>query len=342
VPSRAGDAAEAALDEARDALMRALYQEDYGEPEAVLEVRQLERPEAPGDGVLVRVHAASIHIGDCHVIRGVPKVMRPVFGLRRPRSPIPGTDIAGTIEAVGTSVTGLQPGEEVFGHCTGAFAEYAVAKPDGLAPRPDNLDLEQASAVGVSAHTALQALRDQLQVQPGHKVLITGASGGVGSFAVQIAKALGAEVTAVCSTRNLDLVRSIGADHVIDYTAEDFTQGAERYDRILDNVAAHPMAQTRRVLTPDGKLLSNGAPVGGWVGGLGNVVRALLTSTVNKQQARPFVSAYTQADALALKELVEAGKVTPLIDRSLPLDDGAAAVAHVAAGHAQGKTLITM
>ena len=196
--------------------------------------------------------------------------------------------------------------------------------------------------MGVSAQTALQALRDQLGVKSGHKVLVTGASGGVGSFAVQIAKALGAEVTAVCSTRNVDRVKALGADHVIDYTAEDFTQGSERYDRILDQVAAHSMGKTRQVLTPDGILLSNGAPVGGWFGGVDNVVRALLTSMVNKQQAKPFVSNYRQSDGEALRALVEEGKLRPLMDQVYPLDEGPAAVAHVATGHAQGKTVITM
>jgi NADPH:quinone reductase-like Zn-dependent oxidoreductase len=322
--------------------MRALFQEFYGEPGSVLSVREVERPEVPDDGVLVRVHAASIHIGDCLVVRGVPKSMRFMFGLRRPKSRIPGSDIAGTVEGVGASVSDWQPGDEVFGTSTGAFAEYAAAKSDQLARKPENLDFEQAAAVGVSAQTALQALRDQLGVKPGHKVLVTGASGGVGSFAVQIVKALGAEVTAVCSTRNVDRVEALGADNVVDYTAEDFTQGAERYDRILDNVSAHPMSQTRRVLTPDGVLLSNGGPVGGWFGGVDNVVRALLTSMVNKQQAKPFISSYRRSDGEALKSLVEEGKLSPLMDQSFPLDEGAAAVAHVAAGHAQGKTTITM
>ncbi len=322
--------------------MRALFQEVYGEPEDVLSLREVDQPELPDDGVLVRVAAASIHIGDCYVIRGVPKMMRPVFGLRRPKSDIPGTDIAGTVEAVGSSVSQWQPGDEVFGSCAGAFAEYAVAKPDKLVRTPENLDLAQTSALGVSAMTALQALRDQLGVEAGQKVLITGASGGVGSFAVQIAKALGAEVTAVCSTRNIERVTSVGADHVIDYTAEDFTQGAERYDRILDNVAAHPMGATRGVLTPDGRLLSNGAPVGGWFGGLSNVIKASLVSMVNKQQSRPFVSMYKQADGEALRVLVDEGKIRPLMDQTFPLDEGVAAVAHVATGHGQGKTVISM
>ena len=322
--------------------MRALYQEVYGKPEDVLSVREVERPDVPDDGVLVRVAAASIHVGDCFVIQGLPKVMRPVFGLRRPKSAIPGTDIAGTVEAVGGSVVEPKPGDEVFGNCTGAFAEYAVASASELVARPAGLDFESTSALGVSAQTALQAIKDHLGVESGQKVLVTGASGGVGSFAVQVAKALGAEVTAVCSARNAELVRSIGADHVIDYTSEDFTRGEERYDRILDNVGAHSMSDTRKALAPDGLLLSNGAPVGGWFGGLGNPLRGMLWSIVSKQQARPFISTYSQADGQALKELVEEGKLKPVIDRVFPLDDGPAAVAHVASGHTQGKTIITM
>ena len=322
--------------------MRALWQDVYGAPEAVLSVREVERPEVPDDGVLVRVHAASIHVGDCYVIQGLPKVMRPVFGLRRPKSAIPGTDIAGTIEAVGSAVEGWKPGDEVFGNCTGAFAEYAVTSASELVTKPDGLDFQSTSALGVSALTALEAIRDHLGVGPGQKVLVTGASGGVGSFAVQVAKSLGAEVTAVCSARNADLARSIGADHVIDYTSKDVTQGEERYDRILDNVGANSMSDMRKVLTPDGLLLSNGAPVGGWFGGLGNPLRGMFWSIVSKQQARPFISTYSQANGQALKELAEEGKIKPVIDEVYPLDDGIAAVAHVAAGHTQGKTIIDM
>ena len=206
----------------------------------------------------VRVHAASVHVGDWILVRGVPYVLRMASGLRKPKNRVPGTDIAGTVEAVGKDVTQLRPGDEVFGWCTGAFAEYACAGEDHFVPKPANLTFEQAAAVGVSASTALQLLRDQGKVQPGQKVLINGASGGVGTFAVQIAKAFGAEVTGVCSTRNVDMVRSIGADHVIDYTQEDFTQGGQRYDFILDNVGNHSLSATRRALTPNGKLLSNG------------------------------------------------------------------------------------
>ena len=323
-------------------MVRVVYQQVYGEPETVLSVREVDQPVVPDDGVLVRVGAASIHIGDCHLIRGLPKAMRPVFGLRHPRNPIPGTDLAGTVESVGSAVTAWRPGDEVFGQATGAFAELAVVKADSIVSKPEGLDLELASALGVSAQTALQALRDRLAVESGHKVLIVGASGGVGSFAVQIAKAMGAEVTAVCSTRNVEAMASIGADRVIDYTAEDFTAGSERYDRILDNVGVQPMSAVRDVLTPDGILLSNGAPVSGWFGGLDHVINVMLVSFVRKQQARPFLSVYRQADGQALKGLVEEGKVKPLIDRVFALDDGPAAVAHVATGHAQGKTIIGM
>ena len=322
--------------------MRALFQEVYGEPEAVLSVREVDRPELPEDGVLVRVHAASIHIGDCHVIRGVPKSMRAVFGLRRPRNPIPGMDLAGVVEAVGSSASGVTVGDEVFGNGTGAFAEYAVAKPGKLAPKPVSLSFAEAAALGVSAQTALQALRDQLRIEPGQRLLVIGASGGVGSFAVQIAKTMGAEVTGVCSTRNVEMVRSLGADRVIDYKTEDYIGSNERYDRILDNVAAYPMGQMRQLLTPEGRLLSNGASVSGWFGGVDNVVRALLTSIINKQQLRPFISESTGADALALKALVDEGKLKPAMDRTFSLDEGPQAVAHVASGHAQGKTAITI
>jgi NADPH:quinone reductase-like Zn-dependent oxidoreductase len=268
--------------------------------------------------------------------------MRPIFGLRGPRVRIPGTDIAGRVESVGASVTGLQPGDEVFGTCTAACAEYAVAHADALAPIPTGMAFPEAAALGVSAQTALQALRDQLRIEPGHRVLVIGASGGVGSFAVQIAKAMGAEVTGVCSSSNVEMVRSLGADRVIDYRSEDYITGSERYDRILDNVAAHPMAQVRRLLTPEGRLLSNGAPVGGWFGGLDNVVKALAASIVHTQQARPFVSTSTGADSRRLRAMVEAGTLRPVIDRAFPLDRGPQAFAHVATGHSRGKTVVSI
>jgi NADPH:quinone reductase-like Zn-dependent oxidoreductase len=230
----------------------------------------------------------------------------------------------------------------VFGWGKGAFAKYVSVSEDALALRPANLTFEQAAAVGVSAFTALQALRDHGKVQPGQKVLITGASGGVGTFAVQIAKAFGAVVTGVCSTRNVDMVRSIGADHVIDYTQEDFTQSEQRYDLILDNVGNHSLADTRAALTPNGTLLANGAPVSGWIGGLGRPAAALALSLIVSQQGRPFVSLPTKDDLATLKDLAETGKITPVIDRTYPLGQTPEAVAYVGEGHAQGKTIITV
>jgi len=322
--------------------MKAIVQDKFGSPDDVLELKEIDKPVVNEDEVLVRVHAASIHIGDSYGMRGVPYVMRPVFSLSRAKNRVPGTDIAGTVEAVGKSVTQLGAGDEVFGWCKGAFAEYVSVSEDALALKPANLTFEQAAAVGVSAFTALQALRDQGKVQPGHKVLITGASGGVGTFAAQIAKALGAEVTGVCSTRNVDMVRSIGADHVIDYTQEDFTKSAQRYDLILDNVGNHSLSDTRAALTPNGTLLANGAPVSGWIGGLNHFATAFVLSLFVRQQGRPFVSMPNKEDLATLKELVEAGKVTPVIDRTYPLSQTPEAMAHVGEGHAQGKTIVTV
>jgi NADPH:quinone reductase-like Zn-dependent oxidoreductase len=235
--------------------------------------------------VLVRVHAASIHVGDRILVRGVPYIARMAVGLNKPKNRVPGTDLAGTVEEVGADVTELRPGDEVFGWCTGAFAEYVSAAADHFVVKPANITFEQAAAVGVSASTALQVLRDQANVQPGQKVLINGASGGVGTFAVQIAKAFGAEVTGVCSTTNLDLVRSIGADEVIDYTKEDFTHGKQRYDFILDNVGNHSLSAMRGILTPTGKLQCNNGTLGGpWFGTMGTMIKTAAASRFNAQQ----------------------------------------------------------
>jgi NADPH:quinone reductase-like Zn-dependent oxidoreductase len=310
--------------------VRAIVQERYGAPADVLEVREVAPP----------VIAASVHIGDCHMIRGVPYLFRPAYGLRP--STIPGTDMAGTVEAIGAAVTELAPGDEVFGWGKGAFAEFARAKAVDLLPRPAGLTVEQAAAVGVSAFTALQALRDHGRVQPGQRVLINGASGGVGTYAVQIAKVFGAEVTAVCSTRNVALVRSIGADHVIDYTQEDFTQGGPRYDLILDNVGNHSFAETRRVLAPGGLLLSNGSPVNGWLGGFSHVLKAFVSSLLVRQQGRPFMSVNDHADHVVLRDLVASGAISPVLGRTAPLDEAVGAIAQVAEGHGRGTTVITM
>ena len=324
--------------------MKAIVQHKYGAPQVVLELRDIAKPVVKDHEVLVRVHAASVHVGDWILVRGVPYVLRMASGLRKPKSRIPGTDIAGTVEAVGKAVTQLRPGDEVFGWCTGAFAEYACAGEDHFVPKPANLTFEQAAAVGVSASTGLQLLRDQGKVQPGQKVLINGASGGVGTFAVQIAKAFGTEVTGVCSTRNVDLVRSIGADHVIDYTQVDFTQGRQRYDFILDNVANHSLSDTRRALTPNGTLMSNGGGHSGgrWVGSLGSVLKVAATSVFVRQQARPSIKFPNRADLVVLKGLIEAGKVTPVIDGTYPLSGTPEAIGHVGEGHARGTVVITV
>ena len=319
--------------------MQAIVQDTYGSPE-VLHSRDIDKPEIGDNEVLVRVHAASVHVGDWILMTGSPFVMRFATGLRKPKNPVPGTDVAGTVEAVGKDVQRLRPGDDVFGWAAGAFAEYAHADENQFVKKPADLTFEQASAIGVSASTALQLLRDNGKVRPGQKVLINGASGGVGTFAVQIAKAFGAEVTGVTSTRNLELVRSIGADHVIDYTREDFTTGSERYDLILDNVGNHSMAQARRALTPGGTLISNGG--GHEDGKLGRTLRAMLVSMFVKQQAGPSVKTQNHDDLVALKGLVEAGKVTPVIDRTYPLMETAQAIGHVAAGHARGTVVIAV
>ena len=319
--------------------MQAIIQDRYGSAE-VLEARDIDRPVIGDDEVLVRVRAASVHVGDWILMTGVPYVMRMGTGLSKPKNPVPGTDVAGTVDAVGTRVQSLRPGDDVFGWCSGAFAEYVRAPEDQLVKKPANLTFEQAAAVGVSASTALQLLRDDAKVQPGQKVLINGASGGVGTFAVQIAKAFGAEVTGVCSTKNLELVRSIGADHVIDYTQQDFRDGDERYDFILDNVGDRSMADTRRALTPNGTLLSNGG--GHAAGKLGRTIRGFLASLVVRQQARPSVKTQNRSDLIALKELVEAGQVRPVIGGTYPLSQTAEAISQVAAGHARGTLVIAV
>ena len=268
--------------------MRAIVQRCYGSPE-VLESADVDRPVVGDDDVLVRVRAASVHPGDYFIMTGEPYVVRLAFGLRRPRHPIPGRDLAGVVAAVGKDVADLQPGDEVFGwSTTGTLAEYACVPADQLVRTPANLSAGQAAAVPTSGLTALQALRDIAHVQPGQAVLITGASGGVGTFAVQIAKALGAEVTGVCSTRNVELVRSVGADHVIDYTRTDFTRTGLRYDVIFDSVEAQSLSEVRRALTPTGTLIPNSGRGGRWVGPLGRIVKARARSLFTRQTLQPF------------------------------------------------------
>src|SRR5213082_3303181 len=284
--------------------MKAIVQDRYGNPEAVLGLQEIAKPAVKDGEALVRVHPASIHVGDWLVVTGVPYIARPAYG--KPKGRVPGTDVAGTVEAVGNGVTGLRPGDEVFGWCTGAFAEYASAPADHFVPKPTSLTFEQAAAVGVSASTALQLLRDQGKIKPGQKVLINGASGGIGTFAVQIAKTFGAEVTGVCSTRNVEMVRSIGADHVIDYTEEDFTEGARHYDLIFDCISNHSPSACRRVLNPKGVFVIVGAPGKVW-NILTNALKGLVLSPLVSQKFRLFIARRSKEDLAAVCELMEAG-----------------------------------
>jgi NADPH:quinone reductase-like Zn-dependent oxidoreductase len=287
-----------------------------------------------------------VNPGDWAIVGGLPYIARPVYGLRKPKNAVRGTDVAGTVEAVGAGVRRFQPGEEVFGWCGGlggAFAEYASVSEEALAPKPANLTFEQAAAVPMAGLVALQALRDHGGVRAGQRVLINGASGGIGTFAVQIAKALGAEVTGVCSTRNVDLVRSTGADHVIDYTQEDFTHKGRRYDFILDNVANHSLSDLRRALTPAGTLVPNGGGFDNhWFAGGGRVIGATVLNRFVSHRLRPFLVSPKLEDLVVLKDLIEAGKVTPVIDRTYPLSETPEAVGRVGGGHARGKITVAV
>ena len=324
---------------ARENMMNAIVQMQYGSPD-VLQLRDIDKPAVNDDEVLVRVRAAGVNIGDWHLLRGEPYVMRLVVGLLKPKREVPGLDIAGHVEAVGKSVGRFRPGDEVFGWCKGAFAEYARAAENNLLPKPANLTFEQSAAVGDSAFTALAAVRDQAKVQPGQRVLINGASGGVGTFAVQIAKAFGANVTGVCSTRNIDMLRSIGADEVIDYTQNDFTQTGQQYDAILDLVGTRSLSDCRRALTPRGTYVVVGVRnMGRWFG-LGRQLKALLLSPLVPQRMRVFVVRHTGDDLAVLKELVEAGKITPVIDRRYTLSQVPEAIRFQGEGHPQGKIVI--
>ena len=322
--------------------MKAIVYCDYGSPD-VLKVEDIEKP-APGDDqVLVRVRAASVNPLDWHYMRGTPYFMRLGAGLRKPKVTRLGVDFAGTVEAVGRNVNRFKPGDEVFGGRTGAFAQYVLVREDrAVALKPANLTFEQAASVGVAAITALQGLRDKGQIQPGQKVLINGASGGVGTFAVQIAKSFGADVTGVCSTRNVDMVRSIGADHVIDYTKEDFTKSAERYDLILDNVGNHSLLESRRVLNPKGKYIMVGGPAGRWIDPLPRAISALVLSRFVSQDIRLFLADLNQADLNILRDLMQAGKVTPVIDRRYRLSEVSEAIRYLEQGHARGKVVINL
>jgi NADPH:quinone reductase-like Zn-dependent oxidoreductase len=321
--------------------MKAVIRDKYGPPEA-LKLTEVENPELVEDGVLVRVHATSVNRGDWYTLRGTPYVARPMVGLLKPRSELFGGDFAGTVEAVGRDVGDLQVGDEVFGGRNGAFAEYVCVR-NGVAPKPSNLTFEEAAAAPVAAITALQGLRDHGHLQPGQQVLVNGASGGVGTFAVQIAKALGAEVTAVCRTRNVELAQSLGADHVIDYTQEDFTLNDRRYDLILDIAATKSWSQYRRVLNPQAVLVIVGAPDGGsLLGPLGQVLKVRLSALRGSQKATFFIANLNRPDMHVLRELLESGKVKPVVERRYELSEIAEALRYMGEGHAQGKLVVNV
>jgi NADPH:quinone reductase-like Zn-dependent oxidoreductase len=325
--------------------MMAVVQDAYGPaPEDVLRVEAIGKPAIGEDEVLVRVHAASVDRGTWHVMAGLPYPIRLAgFGLRRPKYGNPGRSLAGTVEAVGAGVTGVKPGEAVFGIGDASFAQYARARPEKLAPKPANLSFDHAAAVPVSALTALQGVRDRGQVQAGQQVLIVGASGGVGTFAVQIAKAFGAEVTGVCSTAKVDTVRALGADHVVDYTTDDFADGERRYDVILDIGGNRRLAHLRGALTPKGRLVIVGGETDGrWLGGVDRQLRALVLSPLVAQKLTTFVASENAADLIFLRQLIESGQVAPAIDRTYPLTEVAAAIRHMLDGHARGKIVVSV
>jgi NADPH:quinone reductase-like Zn-dependent oxidoreductase len=314
----------------------------FGSPE-VLELQDIAKPALTDDGVLVRVRASSVNPAEWYAVTGRPYIARPTMGLRSPKQTVPGADFAGTVEAVGSAVTDVRPGDEVFGGTpSGAFAEYVCVRQTVVA-KPANLSFEQAAAVPTAAVTALQGLRDHGRLRPGQTVLINGASGGVGTFAVQLAKALGAEVTGVCSTRNLDLARSLGADHVVDYAREDFTRSGRRYDLLLDVAGSRSWPECRRVLGPDATLVLVGGPkTNPWTGPLGHIAGVRLASLRASQKVVFFVATFTREDFLVLAELLEAGKVTPVIDRQYELAEASAALNYLGEGHARAKVVLTV
>jgi NADPH:quinone reductase-like Zn-dependent oxidoreductase len=326
--------------------MRAIVHREYGPPD-VLELADVERPAVGDDEVLVRVHAAALNPADWHIMRGEPRIARLSFGLRRPNDTVPGCDLAGRVEAVGGNVSGLQPGDEVFGspfmQGQGALAEWASLPSDVLAPKPANLPLEQAAAVPLAAQTALQALRDHGRLESEQRVLIIGASGGVGTFAVQIARALGAEVAGVCSTGNVELVRSLGANEVIDYTQEDFAQTGQRYDLVLQLAGTRSPSDCRRALTAKGTgVLISGDSKGRWIGPIARTVNAMLLSRFVSQRLMSFTVKPNARDLVHLTELIEAGAVTPVIERIYPLAEAPEAIRHLEEGHVRGKLVVTI
>jgi len=316
--------------------MKAIFQTGYGSPD-FFELREIDKPTIKDSEVLVNVHAAALHAGDLFFMRGVPHMVRLAAGLPKPKNYIPGFDVAGKVIEVGRKVTQFQPGDAVFGSGQSTCAEQVCVKEKNILSKPANLTFEEAAAIPTSALAALQGLRDIGKIKQGQKVLINGASGGVGTYAVQIAKVFGAEVTGVCSTRNLDMVQSIGADHVIDYTQTDFTQSIQKYDLILDQIANHSLSACRRVLNPHGTHIPNSGNRG-----LGYVIKALISSLFISQQGRTYLSVLNKKDLIVLKELVESGKVKPVIDKTYPLSEISEAFRHLEEVHASGKVVIIM
>jgi NADPH:quinone reductase-like Zn-dependent oxidoreductase len=322
--------------------MKAILYRRYGSPD-VLQVEETAKPN-PGDTeVLIKVRAASVNPYDWHFMRGTPYPLRLMAGLGKPKDQRLGADVAGEVETVGARVTRFKPGDAVFGMCRGAFAEYACASESAVTLKPDRITFDQAACVPIAALTALQSLRDKGRIQPGHQVLVNGAAGGVGTFAVQIAKSFGAQVTGVCSTRNVEMVRSIGADHIIDYTREDFTKGSQRYDLILDAIGNHALSACRRVLDPKGILIMAGGEAGRWmIGVIGRTIQALVVSRLVSQKFVGMLAKASSEDLAILSELMVSGKVTPVIDRRYTLAELPEAIRYLEKGHAQGKVVITL
>ncbi len=327
---------------AHENTMKAIVRDRYGSPD-VLELREIEKPAVEDDHVLVRVHAASVNAGDWHAMRGRPYIIRPmVGGLFKPKNAVLGSDLAGRVEAVGSNVTEFQPGDDVFGMSIQTFAEYVSVRNIGIVRKPANLTFAQAAAVPVAGSTAVQGLRDKGRIRPGQKVLINGASGGVGTFAVQVAKSFGAEVTAVCSPKNVDMVRSIGADRVIDYTREDFTRDGHRYDLIFDVAGNHSFSECRRAMNPNATLVMAGQSGRKKISILPLLTAPLVSRLRRRQRLVSFIAKRNKEDLTLLKELMEAGKVTPVIDRQYPLSEVPAALRYLGEGHARGKIVITV